>query len=102
MAEGAGGQRGRRGPVKVGKLINRLLWIVGFLVVVAGVGFWVRPVSYFAEWMYVRACFSGVESRSVTVAGFRVHYNAEGPGGGRVVVLVHGLGARAEDWRELA
>jgi pimeloyl-ACP methyl ester carboxylesterase len=38
----------------------------------------------------------------VTVAGFRVHYNAEGPAGGPVVVLVHGLGGRAEDWRDLA
>ncbi len=71
-------------------------------VLVAGIGFWERPVSYFNEAMYLRECFSGVENHSVQVAGYRVHYLAEGPAGGPVVVLVHGLGGRAEDWRTLA
>jgi pimeloyl-ACP methyl ester carboxylesterase len=31
-----------------------------------------------------------------------VHYETEGPASGPVVVLVHGLGGRAEDWRDLA
>ena len=31
-----------------------------------------------------------------------MHYEAEGPAGGPVVVLVHGLGGRAEDWPNLA
>ena len=84
------------------RLFKRLLWIAGLLVVVGGVGFWARPVSYFNEWMYMGDSLSGVESRSVTVAGRRVHYNAEGPAGGPVVVLVHGLGGRGEDWRGLA
>jgi pimeloyl-ACP methyl ester carboxylesterase len=83
-------------------LFKRLLWIAGLLVVVGGVGFLVRPVSYFNEWMYLGECLSGVESRSVTVAGHRVHYNAEGPAEGPVVVLVHGLGGRGEDWHGLA
>ena len=34
--------------------------------------------------------------------GYRVHYYALGPDGGRVAVLVHGLGGRAEDWQKLA
>jgi pimeloyl-ACP methyl ester carboxylesterase len=87
------------------KAIKRLLWIAGglvALVLVGGLGFWLRPVSYFTETMYMRAYLSGVESRSVTVEGHRVHYNAEGPAAGPAVVLVHGLGGRAEDWRDLA
>jgi pimeloyl-ACP methyl ester carboxylesterase len=52
--------------------------------------------------MYLRECRSGASSRSVEVAGHRVHYMVEGPAGGQVVVLVHGLGGRAEDWRNLA
>jgi pimeloyl-ACP methyl ester carboxylesterase len=91
--------------VKLGRLIKSLLWFAGVLValaVVAGLGFWARPVSYFNETMYVRQYLSGAESRSVTVARYRVHYDAEGPAGGPVVVLVHGLGGRAEDWRNLA
>jgi pimeloyl-ACP methyl ester carboxylesterase len=31
-----------------------------------------------------------------------MHYYAVGPADGPVVVLVHGLGGRAEDWRNLA
>ena len=84
------------------KAIKRLLWVVGVLVLVAGIGFWERPVSYFNEALYLRECLSGVENHTVQVAGYRVHYLAEGPAGGPVVVLVHGLGGRAEDWRELA
>ena len=34
--------------------------------------------------------------------GIRVHYDTEGPAAGQVVVLVHGLGSRAEDWANLA
>jgi pimeloyl-ACP methyl ester carboxylesterase len=87
------------------KAIKWLLRIAGglvVLVVIAGIGFWARPVSYFNELTFARLCFSGVESRTVTVAGHRMHYYGEGPAGGPVVVLVHGLGGRSEDWRDLA
>jgi pimeloyl-ACP methyl ester carboxylesterase len=84
------------------KVVRKLLWIAGVLVVVVGLGFWARPVSYFNEMTYLRMRLSGVESRSVTVSGYRMHYYAEGPAGGQPVVLVHGLGGRAEDWRNLA
>ena len=84
------------------KIIKKLLWVVGVLIVVAGIGFWVRPVSYFNEATYVRECFSGVESRSIQVAGHRVHYLAEGPDGGPPVVLVHGLGGHGEEWFNLS
>jgi pimeloyl-ACP methyl ester carboxylesterase len=52
--------------------------------------------------MYLRECLSGASSRSVQVASHRVHYMVEGPAAGPVVVLVHGLGGHAEDWRNLA
>ena len=83
------------------KLLQRLLWFAGVPALVAGLGFLARPVSYSFGMMYLREYLSGVESRSVTVAGHRVHYEAEGPAGGPVVVLVHGLGGSAEDWRKL-
>ncbi len=84
------------------KFAKKLLWTVALLVVVAGVGFWMRPVSFANESMYVSDSLSGVQNREVTVAGHRMHYETEGPASGPVVVLVHGLGGRAEDWRELA
>jgi len=68
----------------------------------AALGFWLRPVSYLTEVMYLRASLSGIESHTVTVAGHRIHYIAEGPPAGPVAVLVHGLGGRAEDWSNLA
>jgi pimeloyl-ACP methyl ester carboxylesterase len=84
------------------KVMKKLLGVAGLLVVAAGIGFWARPVSYYNEANYLREFLSGVESRSVQVAGHRVHYLAEGPAGGPVVVLVHGLGGQAEDWLNLA
>ena len=70
--------------------------------VLLGIGFMMRPVSYFNGWMYLREDLTGIESRSVQVEGHRVHYLAEGPVSGPVVVLVHGLGSRAEQWSNLA
>jgi len=84
------------------KTVKRILLLVGVLIAVAMVGFWARPVSYFNGALYLRECMTGVKSRSVQVAGHRMHYLVEGPEGGPVAVLVHGLGGRAEDWRELA
>jgi pimeloyl-ACP methyl ester carboxylesterase len=83
------------------KAIKRLLCVAGLLAVVAGIGFWARPISYFNGATHVREFLSGVESRTAQVAGHRMHYLAEGPANGPVVVLVHGLGGEAEDWRNL-
>jgi pimeloyl-ACP methyl ester carboxylesterase len=84
------------------KVMKKLLGVAGLLIMAAGIGFWTRPVSYYNEANYLREFLSGVESRSVQVGGYRMHYLAEGPAGGPVVVLVHGLGGNAEEWRDLA
>jgi pimeloyl-ACP methyl ester carboxylesterase len=68
----------------------------------AGAGFLLRPVSYFDDALYLREAFTGVGSRYVWVQGHRIHYLEEGPASGQPVVLVHGLGGRSEDWRNLA
>ena len=79
-----------------------ILWGLATLVIAAGIGFLLRPVSYFDGSMYLREALTGVSSRTVQVHGFRIHYLEEGPSEGKPVVLVHGLGGRAEDWRDLA
>jgi len=84
------------------KWVLRILGVAVLLAVVAGVGFYLRPVSYFNEMTYLHEDFSGIESHSVLVEGYRVHYLAQGPASGSPVVLVHGLGGSAEDWRTLA
>ncbi len=83
-------------------VLRIVLWGLAALVVAAGIGFLLRPVSYFDGAMYLREALTGVRSRTVQVHGFRVHYLEVGPPGGRPVVLIHGLGGRAEDWRNLA
>ena len=82
--------------------IKQTLWSLLVLALIATGGFFLYPVSYFNAWTYLREDFSGVESRAVQVDGYRVHYLAEGPADGPAIVLVHGLGARAEDWIDLA
>ncbi len=80
----------------------RALGLIVVLALAAGIGFLLRPVSYFDEWMYLQEDLGGIASRNVRVQGYRVHYLDEGPATGPVVVLVHGLGGRAEDWTTLA
>jgi pimeloyl-ACP methyl ester carboxylesterase len=87
------------------KLLRKLLWAAGalaWLVLIALAGFWFRPVSFLNAANYLHECLTGVQSRSVTLAGHRVHYLVAGPTAGPAVVLVHGLGGSAEDWRTLA
>jgi pimeloyl-ACP methyl ester carboxylesterase len=82
--------------------IKRSLWSLLALALIAGAGFFFRPVSYFNAAMYLREDLTGIESRNVLVEGYRVHYLAAGPAEGPIVVLVHGLGGRCEDWHNLA
>jgi pimeloyl-ACP methyl ester carboxylesterase len=84
------------------KLIKRTLWSLLAVALLAGIGFYLRPVSYLNAWTYLQEDLAGIQSRTVQVAGHRVHYLAEGPANGPVVVLVHGLGASAEHWSNLA
>lgn len=80
----------------------RTIWIVVALLLVAGIGFLMRPVSYFDGTLYLREALAGVRSRTVSVHGYPIHYLVEGPDNAPGVVLIHGLGGRAEDWRNLA
>ena len=68
------------------------------LAVVAGIGFWVRPLWFLNHATYLHEGRTGAESRSVQVGPYRVHYLAEGKAEGPTVVLVHGLGGSAEEW----
>lgn len=82
--------------------IARTIVALFLLAVIATAGFYFFPVGCYNEWTYLHENFSGIENGTVKVAGHRVHYLAEGPANGPAVVLVHGLGASAEDWRALA
>ena len=83
--------------------VLRLWWVAVLALAVAGAtAFWERPVRIFDDYTALRMRLSGAESRRVTVQGYQVHYYALGPADGQAVVLVHGLGGRADDWENLA
>lgn len=85
--------------------IRRLKWFLGVplvLAVLTATAFLARPVSFFRGYSELRMYLSGAQSLTTAVAGYRVHYYTMGPETGPPVVLVHGLGARAEDWQNLA
>ncbi len=90
------------------KVKKRLLrWLVVNLAILSAfaVAFWACPAIFTPAIdgiLIVREHLAGVENHSVEVAGHRMHYLAEGPVAGPVVVLVHGLGGNAEDWLKLA
>jgi len=79
----------------------RVLAVAVALALLGGIVFLLRPVAFLDTMMYLHEDFSGIASRDVRVEGIRVHYLVEGPANGPVVVLVHGLGGSAEDWRNL-
>lgn len=90
---------------------RKLRWALGGLLLfalLAAVGFWARPVAVFRAFTRAEMRFRGAQSRWVTVQGYRIHYyvtppeNVTGPGNGPVVVLIHGLGGRSDDWVNLA
>ena len=75
-----------------------------FLALIAtfGLTFWMRPLNVFRTVNQAQMYFIGARGDFVDVDGYRVHYYSLGPADGKVVVLVHGLGGRSEDWEKLA
>ncbi len=84
------------------RVFVRLLPVIVVLAVVAGSVFWFRPVECTWELLYLHMALTGIHSRFTVVDGIRIHYDVTGPADGPPVVLVHGLGGRAEDWVNLA
>jgi pimeloyl-ACP methyl ester carboxylesterase len=83
---------------------RKVLWFIGVLVcliVATGIGFYQRPIEVFDHLLYFQMSTSGAHSRWMTINGHRIHYYVAGPADAPPVVLVHGLGGHAEDWRML-
>ncbi len=91
--------RTRTGPLKWAAWVFFALLA---LPAIAALGFYLRPVSYLNAHVYLQEHSLGIESRYIKVDGYRMHYLATGPASGPPVVLVHGLGGRAEDWWNVA
>lgn len=87
------------------KTSRKLLWsfvVVLALILAGAIGFYERPLAFFNRLLYLQMTLAGAHSKNVMVAGHRIHYYVQGPTAGPPVVLVHGLGGQAEDWRNIA
>src|ERR1700743_1284469 len=100
MAAGKGNGNWR----KINMAIRKRFWIPGLFVLllaVAWLALYLRPVSFFDAQVDFQLRAHGAQSKWVTVSGYKVHYYVIGPENGKPLVLVHGLGGSAAEWRNL-
>src|ERR1700733_4293427 len=82
------------------KLALRVVAFLLLVVVAAGLIFYRYPLWVADQHTRFHLWRRGVKSEYVEAGGYRLHYFEAGPagGGGTPLLLVHGLGARVEDW----
>ena len=82
------------------KFALRVVALLVLLAVAAGVVFYRQPLWVADQQTRFHLWRAGVKSEYVEVGGYRLHYFEASPssGEGTPLVLVHGLGARGEDW----
>jgi pimeloyl-ACP methyl ester carboxylesterase len=83
------------------KVALRVVASLLLLAVVAGLGFYRYPLWVADQQIRFKLWRAGVKSDYLDVGGNRLHYFEVSPtssGAGTPLILVHGLGARVEDW----
>ena len=88
--------------MKLRELAKWLGSLVFFSVLSIGVIVHSVPVRVFTQLTEARMWLHGARGHWTYVDGYRIHYYVMGPDSGQPLVLIHGLGARAEDWANLA
>jgi pimeloyl-ACP methyl ester carboxylesterase len=84
-----------------GRSSVRVRLVTAILCMALGCGLYVclRPFSFLLTMVQIRLGLGGIRSEYTPVDGQSIHYYVGGSG--KPVVLVHGLGGRAEDWMDL-
>src|SRR5882757_951129 len=83
------------------KFALRVAALLVLVLVAAGLVFYRYPLWVADQQIRFHLWREGVKSEYVEAGGYRLHYFEALPrngGGGTPLVLVHGLGARGEDW----
>lgn len=62
---------------------------------------WLRPLEVIDLMTHVRLAYDGFHNEYANVDGYSIHYYEGGSSRGPAVLLVHGLGSRAEDWANI-
>lgn len=83
-------------------LLKSTLLIIALLIIGCGILFYERPLDCFRTYQSIKLRLAGTETHTIQVNGIRIHYKTLGPANGSPVLLIHGLGGNAEDWRNLA
>ena len=94
--------------LSIGKTLLRSVGILLVLGLLAAGTFLLEPLWINDHLIRYKLWRQHVRSESIKIEGYRVHYFEATPstaptaaGAGRVLILVHGLGARGEDWSPL-
>src|SRR6202047_121427 len=84
-------------------IVTRLTFILLLLTLALGAMVWRAPLWVGAELTLFRLLADGFHKRSTAINGYHVFYLEGGPESGPPVVLIHGLGSKAQqDWVALA
>lgn len=75
-------------------LLVVICFAVGLILLVC-----LRPLEVLLAVVQLKLRSDGISSRYTSIDGYRIHY-FEG-GSGQPILLIHGLGSRAEDWADL-
>src|ERR1700675_2363103 len=92
---------GRSSAARV--IVTRLAFVVLLLTLALGVVVWRAPLWVGAEVTLFRLLADGFHKHSMVINWYHVFYLEGGPQSGSPVVLIHGLGSKAQqDWVALA
>jgi pimeloyl-ACP methyl ester carboxylesterase len=83
------------------RAVRWVLVVVIMLVLSAGFVFYFNPLWVADQQTRWRLWREGVKSEYVEAGGYRLHYFEAGRPEGAPLLLVHGLGARGEDWKAM-
>ena len=84
------------------KIAYRTAWLLFCVLCAAAAVFYFNPLWVGDQQIRFHLWHEGVQSRFIEVDGHRIHYLEAGSGPtGQTLVLIHGLGARSEDWAPL-
>jgi len=86
------------------KVIGRVLLVLVLVAAVAGAVFYCQPLRVQDAMTRFRLWRHGVRSEYIEVGGYRLHYFEAPAAAGSAntpLLLIHGLGARGEDWAPL-
>jgi pimeloyl-ACP methyl ester carboxylesterase len=83
------------------KLVRWVLMVLVVFALGAGLVFYFNPLWVADQQTRIKLWREGVKSEYVDAGGYRLHYFEAGRSDGTPLLLVHGLGARGEDWREM-